>query len=104
MSILKDEDLRDHESNDEFIEDVDIPGLDYDGVPKDSEQYKVKSKLVQQMEIHVRTRGEDIDEEEHKKREYFNKIVDEATGASQVEQGTPVKEAEGSLLQDLVKG
>ncbi|MBP3239628.1 MAG: low temperature requirement protein A [Oribacterium sp.] len=98
MGLLNEDDLREQESREEFTEEVDIPGLDYDGSPKDREQYSVKSKLVQKMEMHVRTQGDDIDEEEHKKREYFNKIVDEAAGDSQVEQGTPVKEAEGSIL------
>ena len=98
MSLLNEDELRNHESKEEFIEEVDIPGLDYDGSPKSKEEYNVKSNLVRKMEMHVRTHGEDIDEEEHEKREYFNKIVDEATGASQVEQGTPVREAEGSIL------
>lgn len=99
MSLMNEDDLKEQNKNtEEFTEEVEIPGLDHEGIPRSKEEYYVKSKLVQKMEMHVRTQGEDIDEEEHKKREYFNKIVDEEAGVSQIEQGTPVKEAEGSIL------
>lgn len=82
-----------------YTEDVDIPGFDYDGSSHTKkDDYILKLRKSDRINIHVRTSGEDIDEEEHKKREYFNKIVDEAASASQLEQGTPMQEAEGSLL------
>lgn len=85
--------------NEDYTEDVDIPGIDSDGSSRmKKDEYVIKPKILERMEIHVRTQGEGIDEEEHRKREYFNKIVDEAASASQIEQGTPVREAEGSLL------
>ncbi|SFG34609.1 low temperature requirement protein A [Oribacterium sp. WCC10] len=99
MSLKDDIDLKGKDfKDDEYTEDVDIPGMDSDGSRMDKGDYVIKPKILEKMEIHVRTHGADIDEEEHRKREYFNKIVDEAAGESQIEQGTPVREAEGSLL------
>ena len=81
-----------------YTEDVDIPGLDSDGSSLKKEDYTVKPMIQELMEIHVRTEGKDIDEEEHKKREYFNKIVEKAAGETKIDEDRPVKEAEGSIL------
>ncbi|MBR1856201.1 MAG: low temperature requirement protein A [Oribacterium sp.] len=84
--------------NKEYTEDVDIPGLDSDGSSLKKEDYAAKSKIQQLMEIYVRTEGEDIDEEEHKKREYFNEIVGKAVVETNIDEERPVNEAEGSIL------
>ena len=78
-----------------YEEVVSLPGVDTDGERTENID---DGRIRRPSEFFVRTTGDDIDEQEHARREYFNKVVGEAENeALQTEEGLGPN-AENSLL------
>ena len=78
-----------------YEEVVSLPGVDTDGERTENID---DGRIRRPSEFFVRTTGDDIDEQEHARREYFNKVVGEAENeALQTEEGLGPN-AESSLL------
>ena len=78
-----------------YEEVVSLPGVDTDGERTENID---DGRIRRPSEFFVRTTGDDIDEQEHARREYFNKVVGEAENeALQAAEGLGPN-AENSLL------
>ena len=78
-----------------YEEEVTLPGVDTDG---ERTEHIDDGRIRRPSEFFVRTTGEDIDDEEHARREYFNKVVGEAEDEELKAEGASHAEEEGSLL------